>query len=233
MFYHRIYSYFVYSLLISICLSNFFDEKEEEEQQQQRKLIKVTNRKSQKDAMVMWSKSLTENDYDNTYWPKIAGERSGPPQYFDLYIQKLSSIFQQNRANVNFISIGACDGTNDLTIKRYLKFSHWHGMFIEPVSINYDALVKFLADNQVTDRSFALRAAATDICKLPTIKLQRPLYEEKGNAEGKGRQLFLFYFILFYLFYLIYLYIFNHNTYYMYISTIPYNQRYLIGYDVR
>ena len=60
MFYQRICSYFVYFLLMSICISNLFDEKEEEQQQQKRKLVKVTNRKSQKDAMVMWSKSLTE-----------------------------------------------------------------------------------------------------------------------------------------------------------------------------
>ena len=80
-------------------------------------------------------------------------------------------------------------------------------MFVEPVSVNFAALEKFLKDNKVEQRSFALnvsvdisiyyhnpfcvtinvllKAAATDICKSPTIKIQRPLYEEKGRAEGK------------------------------------------------
>jgi hypothetical protein len=135
--------------------------------------------------MLAWSRALTERDYDNTYWPQIAGEKSGPPQYFDLYIQKLSQIFQSKGANVNFIMIGACDGTNDLTIKRFLKYTHWHGMFVEPVSINYAELQKFLNQNRVTDRSFALRAAATDLCSTPTIKIERPLYEEQGIKDGK------------------------------------------------
>ena len=152
---------------------------------QQRQLLPRSNRRNQREAMLQWSKALTENDYDNTYWPKITGEKSGPPQYFDLYIQKLSQIFEKNNANVNFIMIGACDGTNDLTIKRFLKFSHWHGMFIEPVSINFASLQEFLKTNNVVDRTFALRAAATDICANPTIKIERPLYEEKGKSEGK------------------------------------------------
>lgn len=145
----------------------------------------LPSRRNQREAMLAWARALTERDYDNTYWPEIAGERSGPPQYFDLYIQKLSQIFAAKGANVNFVMIGACDGTNDLTIKRYISFKHWNGIFVEPVSINFDSLQGFLKTNGVEERSFALRAAATDLCSSPTIKIQRPLYEEQGMKEGK------------------------------------------------
>ena len=150
-----------------------------------RLLLPISNRLNQKAAMQAWARSLTPKDYDNEHWPKIAGEKSGPPQYFDFYLLRLSEIFAQNNANVNFISIGACDGTNDLTIKRFIANRHWHAMFIEPVSINYAALERFLAEKKVSERSFPLKAAATDLCSTPTIKIQRPLYEEKGAKEGK------------------------------------------------
>ena len=47
-------------------------------------------------------------------------------------------------------------------------------------SNNFADLEKLLRDNGASERSFALRAAATDICPTSTIKVQRPLFEEKN-----------------------------------------------------
>ena len=146
-------------------------------------------RSSQKQAMEAWASSLTNDDYNETVWD-IRSNGGQPPQWFDSYLMLLSDIFAEKRAYLNFISIGACDGTNDLTIKRFLKQTHWHGMFVEPVSINYEALVQYLKKADVMHRSFPLRAAATDKCKEPIIKVQRPLYEEQ-----KGEKVSHFYFI--------------------------------------
>lgn len=36
-------------------------------------LVSPTNRRFQREAMQAWSKTLTENDYNNEHWPKLLG----------------------------------------------------------------------------------------------------------------------------------------------------------------
>lgn len=50
---------------------------------------------------------------------------------------------------------------------------------MEPMSLNLRDLVSFMANHNVSHRSVVIRAAATSHCKEPTIKIERPLYEEK------------------------------------------------------
>lgn len=91
-----------------------------------RLLPNKTARRVQREAMLSWSRSLTAADYGPAHWramkEAMTVPKPGPPQFFDVYIRKLSDMFQTAGASVNFISIGACDGTNDLTIKRFLSF---------------------------------------------------------------------------------------------------------------
>lgn len=54
------------------------------------------------------------------------------------------------------------------------------------MSINVRDLAKFLDDNGATNRSHIIRAAATDKCETPTIDVERPLYEEKAQAQNKS-----------------------------------------------
>jgi len=137
----------------------------------------------QKRAIMAWAASLTSNDEDPAWWAKNVN--SNPPQQFDHYIVRLSKVFALHSARVNFVSIGACDGTNDHTItQRYFKNPHWDGLFVEPMSINYRDLVDVLKENDVFSRSFALRAAATSKCENPTLTVTRPLYEDKGNHKA-------------------------------------------------
>lgn len=64
--------------------------------------------------------------------------RRQPQNFFDFYVQKLSDLFLEKDAIVNFALVGACDGTNDNTIRdRYIPNYHWHGVFVEPFSINF------------------------------------------------------------------------------------------------
>jgi hypothetical protein len=104
--------------------------------------------------------------------------------YFDQYAQRFSKLFKTiPGALVNFAMIGACDGTNDPTIRdRYLPNSHWRGVFVEPMSVNYNDLVLHLKENGALERSLPLRGAATSVCSSPTIMVERPLYEEKNKS---------------------------------------------------
>lgn len=82
--------------------------------------------------------------------------------------------------------VGACDGVTDPVIKfQFLKQPHWRGVFVEPMSINVIDLEKFIYDNNGSNRSVIIRAAATDVCQSPTIDVERPLYEEKAAKENK------------------------------------------------
>lgn len=50
------------------------------------------------------------------------------------------------------------------------------------MSINVRDLIKFMADHNAAHRSLIIRAAATSECVEPTIKVERPLYEEKNAS---------------------------------------------------
>ena len=133
--------------------------------------------------MEEWAKSLDPiKDYNSTNWRLMFRSRS-TTDYFDHYVRRLSNIFAVQNANINFAMIGACDGITDPTIKfRFLKYPHWRGVFVEPMSNNYADLIKFLTDQGAIERSTVIRAAATSKCAEPTITVERPLYEEKNAS---------------------------------------------------
>lgn len=140
---------------------------------------------NQKLAIDKWASLLDpEKDYNATNWRYLFRSRSAS-DFFDQYLRKLSKVFKESNAIVNFALVGACDGISDPTIKyRYLKLDHWRGVFVEPMTINVRDLTKFLADNGAANRSLVIQAAATDVCAEPTIKVERPLYEEKANSSS-------------------------------------------------
>jgi hypothetical protein len=99
--------------------------------------------KTQRAAVRAWSELLGDSDYDNSKW--------GGPQYvFDRQAKRLSDLFESKSALVNFVLVGACDGTNDMTIReRYLPNSHWRGVFVEPFTINFQDLHQFMEDHGI------------------------------------------------------------------------------------
>lgn len=141
---------------------------------------------SESDALLKWATQLIpERDYNASYW-RISFHSRSTQDFFFRYAQKLTEAFKLANAKVNFASIGTCDGINDPTIKyQFLRYSNWRAVFIEPMAFNVRDLVNFLADKNVLDRSFVLRAAATSECKAPTIVLERPMWEEKALATNK------------------------------------------------
>ena len=144
----------------------------------------LSERAAQKQAMEQWAASLiAERDYSEAQW-RVSFHTRSPSEYFDRYCQRLSKLFKSiPGATVNFAMIGACDGTNDPTIReRYLPNSHWRGVFVEPMSNNYADLVRHLEEKGAGERSLALRGAATSTCSSPTIMVERPLYEEKNKS---------------------------------------------------
>jgi hypothetical protein len=84
---------------------------------------------------------------------------------------------------VNFILVGACDGTHDKTIdKLFLPNPHWRGAFVEAISYNVHDLKELFSNNSALDRSHIIHAAATNTCMNKTITVQRPLFEEKNKS---------------------------------------------------
>ena len=106
--------------------------------------------------------------------------RKQPQNFFDHYVQKLSNLFLEKDAIVNFALVGACDGTNDNTIRdRYIPNYHWHGVFVEPFSMNFRDLNVFMEHHGLMNRTHLIQAGATSRCNSSTIKMKRPDYEEK------------------------------------------------------
>lgn len=139
----------------------------------------------EKIAIRTWANSLTENDYSVDYWNEKFKSTTAS-DFFNGYAMKLSNIFKDVKAKVNFVLVGACDGTGDKTIKNiYLPNDHWRGVFVEPMSINVRDLIQFMAAKNIAHRSMIIRAAATSKCVNSTIVVERPLYEEKTLAENK------------------------------------------------
>ena len=150
----------------------------------QQKEGKDREKSAQKEAIQQWAASLiAERDYSEWQW-RVSFHTRSPSEYFDRYAQRLSKLFKSiPGALVNFAMIGACDGTNDPTIReRFLPNAHWRGVFVEPMSNNYDDLVRHLEEKGAIARSYPIRGAATSVCTSPTIMVERPLYEEKNKS---------------------------------------------------
>ena len=139
-----------------------------------------------KAAIDEWIKSLVPaTDYNTSLWKqtyRVNKKHPGQPGlFFAHYIKKFSEILRSKGAVVNFVLVGACDGTHDKTISEmYLPNSHWEGVFVEPVALNFNDLSNFLTEKQVLNRSHLLRAAATDVCTEPTTKIKFPVYETRS-----------------------------------------------------
>lgn len=132
-------------------------------------------------AVKAWAQSLTNDDYNATYWVETMSTQ--PQNFFNHYVTKLSDMFEKRKAVVNFAMVGACDGTHDVTIREnFLPNSHWRGVFVEPFEINHRDLVKFMADNGGGSRAHVMRAAATFRCNDTFIKMKRPTFEEKNKT---------------------------------------------------
>ena len=135
---------------------------------------KGNRRQLQKSAIAAWADYLNpERDYNATSW--ITKRRNQPQYVFDYYVTLLSDIFEKEGATVNFALVGACDGTNDNTIRnRFLPNEHWQALFVEPISLNFEDLNQYLLDNKVSERSHTIKAAVTNECKSPTIIVKTP-----------------------------------------------------------
>lgn len=142
----------------------------------------VTNMKAQRAAVKAWAEFLKpEKDYDPTYWAETF--KWQPANFFEHYASELSNIFKEKGAKVNFALVGACDGTNDRTIRdRYLPNEHWRGVFVEPFAMNYKDLSNFMETHKVSHRAHLIHAAATSKCNSTTIKMKRPTFEEKNSS---------------------------------------------------
>lgn len=84
--------------------------------------------------------------------------------YFERKVHDLSRLFKQFEVPLNFIFIGACDGTHDKTLEDFVRNGHWRGILVEPVSFNFMDLKKFIHHNNLDHRAVAVRAAVTGKC---------------------------------------------------------------------
>lgn len=143
--------------------------------------VKLNQAKVQGKAIKAWANSLTDIDYNPTHWAQTFHQQ--PANFFEHYVEQLSDLFSEKNAMVNFVMVGACDGTHDRTIRdRFLPSNHWRGVFVEPFEINHRDLVAFMDSHGAKDRATVLRAAATFRCNDTTIKMKRPTFEEKNKT---------------------------------------------------
>jgi hypothetical protein len=159
-------------VLLLLCLNSTFADEDQES---------ATNMKAQRAAVKAWAASLKEEDYDADHWARTF--HHAPANFFEHYATELSDIFKESGAKVNFALVGACDGTNDRTIRdRYLPNEHWRGVFVEPFQLNYKDLSTFMEKHGVSHRTHLIHAAATRKCNTTTIKMKRPTFEEKNAS---------------------------------------------------
>ena len=165
-------------ILLAVDINSFSQDEVPNDKDENRKLAEKSSkgkgRKLQKAAINSWASYLDPvRDYNATTW--ITKSRSQPQYVFDYYVTLLSDIFLKEGATVNFALVGACDGTNDNTIReRYLPNAHWRALFVEPITLNFKDLNQYLIDNKVADRSHTIQAAVTNECTSPTIIVKTP-----------------------------------------------------------
>lgn len=132
-----------------------------------------------------WANALDPMvDYSETHGWREMFRSNDAEENFLVYTNKFSQMAKRLGASVNFISVGACDGTDDYTINElFLTQSHWKGVFVEPISNNFAELTTFLQVNGVANRSTAIRGAATSACPSPYLVMKRPTEEERNKSS--------------------------------------------------
>ena len=173
-------------VVLTLVDSNSIGSRDLSSQKEERsgRSLKGKAKQIQRAAIEAWASYLVpERDYNATAW--ITKNRSQPQYVFDYYVSLLSDLFLDVGATVNFALVGACDGTNDNTIRdRYLPNAHWRALFVEPISLNFADLNQFLLDNKVADRSHTIQAAVTNECTSPTIIVKTPIID-KATEDTK------------------------------------------------
>jgi hypothetical protein len=134
-------------------------------------------------ALMKWKKELSLDDYNATSWQHLSKSKSGsflrPSEQFNHYALKLSRLWATSHVDVNFVLIGACDGTHDQTIRDlYIPNDHWRGLLVEPVTRNYRDLINFVASNKLSNRTSLLQAAVTNRCERPQISFKASVRED-------------------------------------------------------
>ena len=131
LFTYQLWVYFII-LLINLRTLHCVEEKDTEDFSSSKSTGKRKGRTNPSvKALEAWADYLNpEVDYNTTLW-KIAHRSSTWSVHFNEYAKKLSKVFETSRAKVNFVMIGACDGTSDNTIREiFLTNEHWRGVFV-------------------------------------------------------------------------------------------------------
>ena len=178
-------------VIICMCIVNIFSERSLHARSLMENIDEDFER--QKKAIKQWSNELTDTDLNINGLENIT-HPFAPQRYFNLYSKKLSDTFLANNAMLNFLLVGACDGTSDLTIKKlYWPNQHWQGVFVEPISMNFNDLIKNFHKEGINthSRSILIQAAVTQECPTANISLRVPNFEHlTPNApHWKRRQI--------------------------------------------
>ena len=70
----------------------------------------------QKIALEKWANSLTERDYNYEEW-KIMFNSTSAVKFFNGYAKKLSDLFKEDNAKVNFAMIGQCSKYTGIVVE--------------------------------------------------------------------------------------------------------------------
>ena len=79
---------------------------------------------------------------------------------FHEYSNKLSKVFKEHQADINFVLVGAFYGNNDSSIeKMFLPNIHWRAAIVDAVDSNIRNLKHYLLKNSALDRAYFVHGA--------------------------------------------------------------------------
>lgn len=123
---------------------------------------------------------------------RLETKKTNPQNSFFELIEALQTIFTDDQEPLNVLLIGASDGTHDEFMQKfYMEFPLWNGLFIEPISYNFNDLETLLSKSIQQGRTQVLRGAVYSECHQPTIIMKTPIFEETNKSEPhwKRRQI--------------------------------------------
>ena len=103
-------------VLISILLFTSTISGQSDGSKKSRKDKKKDRINPQKIALEKWANSLTERDYNYEEW-RIMFNSTSAVDFFNGYAKKLSDLFKEDNAKVNFAMIGQCSTYTGIVVE--------------------------------------------------------------------------------------------------------------------
>ena len=100
---------------------------------------------------------------------------------FHEYSNKLSKVFKEHQADINFVLVGAFYGNNEM----FLSNIHWRAAIVDAVDSNIRNLKHYLLKNSALDRAYFVLGAFSQTCSQSNISI---LHQTKELQSRDGEE---------------------------------------------